>query len=229
MYFANQVLNPVNWDPKYVPDGLSGEVWVEWCDRFQQARLALLEVLQKQRKNWGDLVREAIHVDRNFEDIFGEPGSLRINIAKARQAEETARVELQACAQRIQEVLNPKMLWDSHLGHYYERTPEQVQQAFKVLRKEEDMRKRNSTSAFLHYRKALAKFHTFKRAQTGLPVYFKDLQKCWDRIQSRQNSDWPADVYGFGPGLQGLGSEVFRGKWGTFQACHAGISDPGGH
>jgi hypothetical protein len=64
------------------------------------------------KKEAGDLLQEAVHTERNFEAIFGDPNVLRIRIARARAEEEKAREEANECARGIPEVLVPRRIWD---------------------------------------------------------------------------------------------------------------------
>jgi hypothetical protein len=87
------------------------------------------------RKKWNSLMREAIYTDRNFESFFGNPWTLKATIAKAKKAETVAQEELIEVAKHIYDVNNLQPLWDPYRGHYFERTPEQAQEALKALRK----------------------------------------------------------------------------------------------
>jgi hypothetical protein len=148
------------------------------------------EWFDEARKKWNSIMQEAIYTDRNFESFFGDAMLLNISIAKAKKAEAEAQEELLGYTKRIYDVNNPQPLWDPYRGHYYERIPEQTQEALKVPGKEEDSRKLNLISRVKWLEKCQAKPRMFEIAQKARVAYFGELMKCWNRIQQRQLAEY---------------------------------------
>jgi hypothetical protein len=78
---------------------------------------------------------------------------------------------------------------------------------------EAGVRAQRLKSASYAHQKALVKMETFKKAQAFMVSYFKDLRRCWLRLQSRQLAEYEAlgiDCSELVPIPFGLDGEPFK-------------------